>query len=696
MKHPVVAEELTLLELVEATLEKGETRAIPSEQEIVRELERLREELLSGRGALDRAALNWEWNRQSALLRQLRASRETPTVGRDSPYFGHLRLRENGREWDVCLGKATFIEGGVSIVDWRNAPIARIFYLYRQDEEYEETIAGRFRSGVVTARRTVAIRDGKLRRIDAPEGSFRSEPTAPEGWQCLVPEAPRLAGGAGAALRVYEAGAGAGRRLGTSEHGHVQRADKHLPDIAGLIDPEQFDLIARPSSGIVVIRGTAGSGKTTVALHRIAYLAYDDPGFDSDRTVVIVFSRALRDYVGHVLPALGVARARVRTLQTWANEHRRRLFPMLPSEVRDDAPPVVQRLKLHPVMLQALREQVATVAGPSTALQAVDDWASVLGRKGFLHDVAGRVAPGAFGRSEIERAADWCRRRNEQVLAWAGGDRTVQAELNPEDEPLLLRAWQLRVGPIPDGRGRPLRYRHVAVDEVQDFSPLEVRVLLDCLDENRSMTLAGDTQQHVLQEAGFGDWNDFFRHLGLTGTEVSTLRVSYRSTSEIVRFGQSVLGALREEDGAPLATRSGPSVELFRFTDHGACVALLADALKRLVHEEPSGSVALLTPSTQLSELYHRALREAEVPEIELVRDQRFRFAPGIEITEVTQVKGLEFDYVVLIEASRAYYPDAPSGRRLLHVGATRAIHQLWLTSVATPSPMVAEALGET
>src|SRR6185295_12702555 len=110
----------------------------------------------------------------------------------------------------------------------------------------------------------------------------------------------------------------------------------------------------------------------------------------------------------------------------------------------------------------------------------------------------------------------------------------------------------------------------VAIDEVQDFSPLEVRVLLDCLDERRSLTLAGDTQQHVLEEAGFTSWEDFFRHLGLAGTEVSTLLVSYRSTHEIVAFAVAVLGDLNEDDTPPQTTRGVPPVELFRFTDHEA------------------------------------------------------------------------------------------------------------------------------
>jgi DNA helicase-2/ATP-dependent DNA helicase PcrA len=367
---------------------------------------------------------------------------------------------------------------------------------------------------------------------------------------------------------------------------------------------------------------------------------------------------------------------------------------MLPAEVSDDSPMEVQRLKQHPVLLQALGEQVRSVSGPATVRQAIDDWASVLGRHPLIEEMVARTWPDAFGEGAIERATQWCRSRIEPILAWVDGDRTEQAELTPEDDAILLRAYQLRVGPLPRKRGNPLRYRHIAIDEVQDFSPLEVRVLLDCLDEHRSMTLAGDTQQHVLLEAGFTSWNDFIRDLGLHGTEVSTLRVSYRSTHQVASFAYSVLGDLREDADPPMTTRSGPPVEYFRFTDHGACVAFLADALRRLVRDEPLASVAILSPSAEISALYYQALRTAEVPTLQIVENQRFSFAPGIEVTEVAQVKGLEFDYVLLVEVSAGTYPDTAAARRLLHVGATRAIHQLWVTSVATPSPLVRQALA--
>jgi DNA helicase-2/ATP-dependent DNA helicase PcrA len=686
---PIVADELSVLERVTTLLSEPPRARQASEAAILDEIERLREMLREGEKAEDHAAIMDQWNRQAALLNQLRGARQGLQVDPNSPYFAHLRLREGSAERDILLGKATRVQHGVRIVDWRNAPISRIFYCYQQGEEYEEEIAGRTLSGAVVARRTVTIRDQALQRIDAPEGIFCPDRHAPGGWRRVEEEAPRLAGGEGTAIRAHPAGAGGGRELGTHLDGTRRRVDKHLPDIAGLIDPAQFDLITRPSSGFVVIRGTAGSGKTTVALHRIAYLAYEDETIDSAHTLVIVFSPALRDYVGHVLPALGVERVQVRTFRDWSAEQVRRLFPKLPRQVREDTPAVVQRLKLHPALLVALKRQVERVPGPAKAEQAIDDWVSVLCQPALLREVFTQAAPGAFSADELTRVCAWSRDRHQELTAWLEGDQEARAELDAEDDVLLLRAYQLRVGPLPGRGGRPLRYRHIAIDEVQDFSPVEVQVLLGCLDEHQSITLAGDTQQHVMQETGFTSWAEFFQHLGLAGTEVNTLEVSYRCSRQIAEFALALLGDLREDPSPPRTTREGPPVELFRFTDHGASVAFLADALKQLLAKEPLASVAVLAPSRDLSGLYYRGLLNGEVPQLRQVAHQDFTFAPGVEVTEIEQVKGLEFDYVILVEASVTSFPDTPAARRLLHVGATRAVHQLWLTSVATPAAMV-------
>jgi DNA helicase II / ATP-dependent DNA helicase PcrA len=695
---PIVAEELALLERVATALDAvGAATSSPSERALVQELERLKELLRDGTKTEDQPALLEQWHRHSALLDQLRTSRAQPRVSVESPYFGHLQLREESGDQEILLGKGTHLGGGVAIVDWRHAPVSRLFYRYRQGDAYDEEIAGRERSGEIVVRRTVTIRDRRLQRVDSPEGIFQRDGSAAAAaeWHRIAPEAARLAGGEGAALRAHAIGEGTGRRLGGDLHDGVPRADKHLPDIAGLIDPEQFALITRPTAGFVVIRGAAGSGKTTVALHRIAYLAYDDPRIDSDKTLVVVFSPALRDYVSHVLPALGVHEVQVRTFHEWAREIRRRLLPMLPVEQREDTPAVVQRLKLHPALLTALARHVAAVPGPATPAQVIDDWISVLTHEAGIRTTLAEVAPDAFSSDEIARAVAWNRRELERVSAYLGGDRASEAELDPEDDALLLRAWQLRVGPLPARNAPLLRYRHVAVDEVQDFSPLEIQILLGCLDQRKSITLAGDTQQHLLENTGFTSWATFFSQLGLQGAEVNTLEVSYRCSRQVASFAAGVLGPLREDDTPLRTVREGPTVELFRFADHGACVAFLAEALQELAQRERLASVAVLTPSRELSALYANGLIDSEVPRARQVVSQDFTFAPGVEVTEIEQVKGLEFDYVILVEVSSTHFPDRAGARRLLHVGATRAVHQLWLTTVATPSPLVQSALAE-
>ncbi len=695
MPDRIVTDELELFERVSEALARAPAPKPPSEANLVDDLEHIREQLVRGEmDYFERSALNTRWNTQSALLKQLRKSRSTPQVDPSSPYFAHLRLREGGRVRDLCLGRATRLDHGLRIVDWRHAPIARLFYRYQQGDEFEEELSGRIHQGTVEARRTVAIRQGQLQRIDAPEGIFQLDPTHPEGWRQTAKEAPRLRGGEGAALRVHSVGAGGERRLGTDADGTLRRTDKRLPDIAALIDPEQFALIARPGAGPVVIRGAAGSGKTTVALHRIAYLAYQDPRIDSPASLFVVFSQGLRDYVSHVLPALGVSQVRVRTFHEWAAEHRRRLFPFLPDRHRQDTPALVQRLKLHPALLVALDRHLERMPGKASASQVYDDWASVLTDEQLLGEVFEREAPDALSAGQLAEVTAWCRRRHEECRAWAEGDRETPAELDPEDDALLLRLWQLRGGVLSESGGAPLALRHVAIDEVQDFSPLEVQVLMDCLDSQRSLTLAGDTQQHVMQEAGFTSWSDFFRHLGIEGTAIETLQVSYRSSEEIARFGEAVLGPLREDESPVVTTRSGPPVELFAYTDHGGCIAALADALIELEEAEPLASVALLTPTPEISRLYHEGLAQCDVPRLRRVVRQDFRFAPGIEVTEIEQVKGLEYDYVVLVAVDAGHFPDDPKARRLLHVGATRAVHQLWLASVGEPSPLIREALG--
>jgi DNA helicase-2/ATP-dependent DNA helicase PcrA len=124
----------------------------------------------------------------------------------------------------------------------------------------------------------------------------------------------------------------------------------------------------------------------------------------------------------------------------------------------------------------------------------------------------------------------------------------------------------------------------------------------------------------------------------------------------------------------------------------GEAVAFVADALRSLIGREPSSSVALLTRHVGQADAWYEALRRAEVPQLRRVRRQDFAFAPGVDVTDVTQVKGLEFDYVILLDVNQSSYPATVESRHLLHIGATRATHQLWLVATGAVSELVRNA----
>ncbi len=672
---PIVAEELKSLERTRKILIEHPESHQRSESELVAEMARLREEYRIAK-LEDKGPLQEQLNGLASLIEQQGRSRPAEPVDPDNPYFAHLILEEDGRARSVYLGRSTRLSNGLRIVDWRNAPVSRLFYLYDEGDDYEEEMGGRSREGTVIGRRTLLVSGGELLRVGTRKKDWVR---GKDGWRELSRDAWKLAGGEGAALRA----GGAGARLGA---GAKLRADKHLPDIAALIDPEQFALISAPDSGVVVLRGSAGSGKTTVALHRIAYLAYENTRFQPEKVLVIVWGRAMRDYVAHVLPALGVEGVEVTTWSDWARGCVKELMPELPLDQADDTPAPVVRLKLHPAVMDLFARHIARTPGRKDTEQLIEDFASVLTDRPALKAAIGDD----LNDEQLDRAIAWITVQAEALQAFAEGDNEEDARLDPEDDALLLRLWQLRVGPI-QRRGKPLVYAHTVLDEVQDFSPVEVQVLFGTCDKKRSVTLAGDTRQHISQDAGFSSWQGFLSHIGVESKALSTLEVSYRSTHAITRFALDVLAD--NDEPAPRTTRDGPPVELFRFGDHGACVAFLAEELRELLRSEPNANVALLTPDAAISELYFEGLSRAELPELRRVIDQRFAFAPGIDIVEAQEVKGLEFDYVILIEASARYWPDSPHHRRLLHVASTRAVHQLWLTSVGTPSSILPEAV---
>ena len=284
-----------------------------------------------------------------------------------------------------------------------------------------------------------------------------------------------------------------------------------------------------------------------------------------------------------------------------------------------------------------------------------------------------------------------------RAIATASGSPDATAtRIDVEDHAILLRLFQLLRGPIVDAAGVPYRYAHIFIDEVQDSSPIELRILLGLADNDKSITLAGDMAQRMLEDddetRGEFQWEDLLAELGEVAT-IEPLKVSYRSTAEITRFAREVLGPFAHE-AEPIATRHGPPVELFGYGSAGEAVAFLADALKQLSRDDPHANVALVARFGPQADVYYEGLSRAEVPNMRRVAKQDFTWEPGFDVTDVRQTKGLEFDEVILIETSAASYPDTPQARHALYVGATRAAHQLWCVASETPSRVISSAIA--
>jgi DNA helicase-2/ATP-dependent DNA helicase PcrA len=130
-------------------------------------------------------------------------------------------------------------------------------------------------------------------------------------------------------------------------------------------------------------------------------------------------------------------------------------------------------------------------------------------------------------------------------------------------------------------------------------------------------------------------------------------------------------------------------VEVHEVGGVGEAVAFLGDALRGLSSREPTASVAVISRYPEQADVYYEGLLRAEVPSLRRVRRSDFRFEPGVDVTDVSQVKGLEFDYVVMVDVNASTYGDTVESRHLLHIGATRAAHQLWLVATSDPSPLL-------
>jgi DNA helicase IV len=687
-ERAIVTEEEALLARVRLSLERARERAMRRGAESTaaadEALRSLRDEAAAS-SAEDLPVLLHEMSVRQRLAER-RFQHRLPLDA--APYIAHLRVDEGKGPDDYLLGHVTFFDAAqdIRIVDWRVAPVARIFYRYREGDRFEETFPGRVAEGVVVARRILVIQEGALWRIVGDgvllergrEGRWRSSNRAALSLQT---------GGAETAARPGILGVG----IGSSERAKPA-------EITALLDPEQYAAVTAPPEQPLLVLGTAGSGKTTVALHRLARIAAVAPlRHPLSGASVVVPEEGLARLSRRLLEPLGVGASHVKTAQAWITDVARRVFAR-PIDVCFDAPPLVSSLKRHPALHRAILARSAT-AESSTKLARLRRWlAEALTDREFLAAVVGAsggdlpttaieetvrhtlLQLAAPLDSELESITDPERRRAIDGRPIAEGTPDALAgTLDVEDLPILvmLRSPAAALG-APS-------ITLLVIDEAEDFSLFELSVLGKQLSRTGSVTLAGDEAQQTA--SSFAGWPTSVATLGVRAAQTIRLPVSYRCPRPVAALARRLLGSLAPQDHVHSA-REGAPVGIFRLPTEAQAQLFLAGALQDLVDREPRASIGVVAASPEGARRFHSVI--AEMPEARLVLHGEFTFEPGIDVTDVDNVKGLEFDYVVLPDGTAAAYPLGDEARHRMHVAVTRAAHQLWIVAGGARSPLLA------
>ena len=168
------------------------------------------------------------------------------------------------------------------------------------------------------------------------------------------------------------------------------------------------------------------------------------------------------------------------------------------------------------------------------------------------------------GTRELEELVRWCTMQLEEErspdfegideermrpidglpLEDSSGEGGARARLDEEDDALLLRLYQLVHGELTRVDGESLAYDHIALDEAQNLSASEVKLLYYATNERRSVTIAGDVAQRVIFDNAFRGWEALLGDVGVPAVKVRPLRLAYRSTAPVMRFARRVLGPL--------------------------------------------------------------------------------------------------------------------------------------------------------
>lgn len=451
---------------------------------------------------------------------------------------------------------------------------------------------------------------------------------------------------------------------------------------------EQSDVLFLPANRNVVVLGTAGSGKTTLALLRAARLCHSGTT-DFGPTVLVTFNVALVTYLQHLLDTPALRSFDIRNYHHFA----RGILTALGQDM-DNA---ILEGEQHQALIQEIIADMAT-----------RDSAAILKRPlGFFVEEFKWIA-----QNGISAEADYLSRER------AG---RVDSRLRRQDRPLVFQAyqryvteriergWQYSWDDLATGVRQGLRnppedfrplYRHIVVDEGQDFSPEMLRSLAEALQPGGTITFFGDVAQQI-----YGH-RISWRSAGIPSPLIHEFRQNYRNTKQIAALAlalseMSTFGHLAEELVAPRSPKAdGPLPALRRMKDPDAEIAW---AVKQAIRLGSAQSVAILARDRGSDATFRSSIAGATC----LSRRMKgWKAGPGVYFGTLHSAKGLEFDTVIMIGCGDAevakdhWYEDLDDDEaasiisKLLYVGITRARRNLIITYAGNLTPLLPQQAG--
>jgi DNA helicase-2/ATP-dependent DNA helicase PcrA len=591
----------------------------------------------------------------------------------ESPYFGRVDFHSQGdtESYACYIGVHNFFDPEtreIRIHDWR-APVSSLFYDFESGQAFVETPAGTVH-GNITGKRQYKIQGGRL------EYMFES------------------------ALNIGD---------DVLQRELSQSADDKMRNIVATIQREQNAVIRNETARVLILQGVAGSGKTSIALHRVAFLLYRfKDTLSSDNVMILSPNRVFGDYIADVLPELGEERiaeidfgriaekflAKVSDYETFTEQVIKLLDHV------DDAAAQRMRYKATPEFVTDLDAWIAARADEFTpeeiaqkyqrlsaqwVADTFDAW-PILPIFARLDRVA-NTAVHVLKNAVVDRGGKW------SAADTASVRRQVRAMLPYKDALAIYKGFYQEPARRdmfkPLGRKKieyadvfPLIYtmiqtdrqenyghiRHLVVDEMQDYTPIQYAVLRSLF--SCKMTILGDSNQSVnpFSSSSLSMIASIF-----PAADCLELRKSYRSTSEITDFAQNIS---RNNKLVPIGRHGLPPQVIACVDPRDQQTQIL-----KLVHNHiHSGhrSLGIICKTVAQAEALFESLTEAGV-ELTLLDYDSTAFVGGIVITSAHIAKGLEFDAVVVPHVDDTNYANEMD-RGMLYIACTRAMHELHLT----------------